>query len=132
VRGYNGRESGCELLVERGVPAQSDDCQGLMVPFPMIMRREFSEGPAQMGFAEADDLIQTFFLDGPDEALRVRIAVRCLKWRLHGLEPSYLWLARASLAQAARVQKSTRARRADPSVRSGCLNGLSESATSNP
>jgi hypothetical protein len=57
--------------------------KALVIPFPVVMRREFRECPAQMGFAEDDDPIQAFLLNRLDESLRVRIAVGCVKRCLH-------------------------------------------------
>ena len=55
----------------------------LVIPFPVVVRHERSERPAQVGFTEDDDPIQTFLLDRPDESLRVRITVGRLERRLH-------------------------------------------------
>ena len=55
----------------------------LVIPFPVIMRRECGERSAQMGFAEDDDPIQALLLNRPHEALRIRIAVGRLERRLH-------------------------------------------------
>jgi hypothetical protein len=45
----------------------------LVIPFPVVMRRECGERSAQMGFAEDDDPIQALLLNRPHEALRIRI-----------------------------------------------------------
>jgi len=55
----------------------------LVIPLPVIMRRECGESSTQVGFAEDDDPIQALLLDRPDEALRIRIAVGRLERRLH-------------------------------------------------
>ena len=55
----------------------------LVIPFPVVMRRECGERSAQVGFAEDDDPIQTLLLNRPHEALRMRIAVGRLERRLH-------------------------------------------------
>ena len=60
--------------------------QALVIPFLVIVRHERGERPAQVGFAEDDDLIQAFLFNGPDESLRVRITVGRLKRRLHDAE----------------------------------------------
>jgi hypothetical protein len=41
----------------------------LVIPFPVVMRRECGERSAQVGFAEDDDPIQTLVLNRPNEAL---------------------------------------------------------------
>jgi len=55
----------------------------LVIPFPMVVGYERCERSAQVGFPKDDDPIQAFLLDRPDKSLRVRIAVGCLKRRLH-------------------------------------------------
>ena len=57
--------------------------QALVIPFPVIVRHERGERPAQVGFAQDDDLIQAFLFNGPDESFRVGVAVGRLKRRLH-------------------------------------------------
>jgi hypothetical protein len=42
----------------------------LMIPFPVIMRRECGERSAQAGFAEDDDPVQALLFNRPHEALR--------------------------------------------------------------
>jgi hypothetical protein len=41
----------------------------LVIPFPVVVRRECGERSAQVGFAEDDDPIQALLLDRPHEAL---------------------------------------------------------------
>ena len=57
--------------------------QALVIPFLVVMRHERGERPTQVGFPQDDNLIQAFLLDGPNETLRVRIAVGRLERRLH-------------------------------------------------
>ena len=47
-----------------------------MIPLAMVMRRELPKGVPQVPFAKWDDAIQAFLLDGADEPLRMRVAVR--------------------------------------------------------
>ena len=47
----------------------------LVIPFPVVMRRECGERSAQVGFAEDDDPIQALVLNRPHEALRIRIGI---------------------------------------------------------
>jgi hypothetical protein len=55
----------------------------LVIPLPVVVSRECGERSAQVGFAEDDDPIQTLFLNRPNEALRMRIAVGRLEQGLH-------------------------------------------------
>jgi hypothetical protein len=55
----------------------------LVIPFPVVVGDEFGERSAQVGFPKDDDLIQAFLLDGPDESLRVCVAVGRVKRRLY-------------------------------------------------
>jgi hypothetical protein len=50
--------------------------EALVIPLMMVVRREFSEGTTQVPFAERDHAIQALLLHGPDEPLRIRVAVR--------------------------------------------------------
>jgi hypothetical protein len=61
--------------------------ESLVIPLPMVMLDELGDRPAEMTFTERDDPAQTFVLDGPYEALRVRVRVGRLKRRLHHSDP---------------------------------------------
>jgi hypothetical protein len=45
----------------------------LVIPFPVIMRRECGEPSAQVGCSEDDDPVQALPFNRPHEALRIRI-----------------------------------------------------------
>jgi hypothetical protein len=54
-----------------------------MIPLAMVMRHERREQSAQVGLTEHDDPIEAFLFDRPYEPLRMCIAIRRLKRRLH-------------------------------------------------
>jgi len=50
--------------------------ESLVVPLTVVVRHKLLKCSTQLLFAERYDPIQAFFLDRPDEALRIRVAVR--------------------------------------------------------
>ena len=46
-----------------------------MIPFLVIMRREFAQRPVQVRLPEDHEPIETFFFDGADKPFRVRVVV---------------------------------------------------------
>jgi hypothetical protein len=52
--------------------------ESLMVPLAVIVNNEFGERLSEMPFAQRDDAIEAFFFHGAHEALRMRVAIRCL------------------------------------------------------
>jgi hypothetical protein len=57
--------------------------QPLMIPFTMVVRHEFCDGPPEMAFTERHHPIETLFFDRPHEAFGVSIRVGRLDRRLH-------------------------------------------------
>jgi hypothetical protein len=58
-----------------------------MIAFAMIVIDERRDGSPEMALAERNHPIETFFLDGSHEALRVRIRVRRPHGRQHDANP---------------------------------------------
>ena len=86
----------------------------LMVPLAMVVRHEFADGLPQRAFSEQNHPVQTRFLDGSNEAFRVRVlecqqlramlvnppidsasAIRFIPWR----ERSMKWSADTSVGE---------------------------------
>ena len=61
-----------------------------MRPFAQVVGHVLGDGPAEVAFPEGHQAIQTFLLDGADEALRVRVRIRGPERRLDDLHPGLL------------------------------------------
>ena len=57
----------------------------LVKPLRHVVLDEFLDQVAQISLAEDDELIETLVLDGLHEALRIRIAIRALRWDFRAL-----------------------------------------------
>jgi hypothetical protein len=55
--------------------------QGQMCPKLVVIVAVSTEDPAQMGFAEDDDVIETFPADRADQSLRMSVLPGCLARR---------------------------------------------------
>ena len=54
-----------------------------MIPFTVVMVDELRNGPAKVALAERNHLVEALLFDGADEALRVRVRIRCRNRRQH-------------------------------------------------
>ena len=54
-----------------------------MIAFVMIVHDVLGHGAAEVPLAEGNDAVETFMLDGPDEALSVGICIRRPPRRLY-------------------------------------------------
>ena len=61
--------------------------QPLVIPLAMIVLDELTQGTAEMALAHRNHPIEAFFFDRSNEALRVRVGVRCPYGRLHDVDP---------------------------------------------
>ena len=66
-----------------------DQCvrESLMIPFTMIVLDELRDGPSEVAFAERNHPVEALLFDGSDEALRVRVRIRCHHRRQHDANP---------------------------------------------
>ena len=64
-------------MVVRGVGSGSDEptAEPLVKALGVVVLQEFPEQDAKMWFAEDDEVLEAFRSDGPDEALRMGVAV---------------------------------------------------------
>jgi hypothetical protein len=66
-----------------------------MIPFTMIVRHEFCDGPPEVAFTERHHPIETLFFDRPHEAFGVSIRVGRLDRRLHDADRNVSFVSQA-------------------------------------
>jgi hypothetical protein len=59
----------------------------LMISLAMIVHDKFMHGSSEVAFAARNHSVETFFLDGPEESLRIGIRVGGAKRRIHDVDP---------------------------------------------
>jgi hypothetical protein len=67
------------------LPHNQPVAQSLVVPLAMVMLNKFVDGLPQGAFSTPDHPLPAGFLDGPDEALRVRIPIRRARRQFYGM-----------------------------------------------